>query len=76
MIPLYVYFSFKIPFKLEFFKMLSIRVRFSSGFPLVGGFPAEQFLLCGIQFCSVGNKMCRAGAATTADQHPCGALRE
>jgi hypothetical protein len=39
-IPLDVYFSFKIHFKLKFFQ--NVRVRFSPGFPLGGGFPTEQ----------------------------------
>jgi hypothetical protein len=41
-IPLDVYFSFKIYFKLNFFKILSVRVHFCPGFPLGGGFPAEK----------------------------------
>jgi hypothetical protein len=41
--PLEVYFLFKINFKLDFFKMASVRVHFGPGFPLGGGFPAEQF---------------------------------
>jgi hypothetical protein len=43
-IPLDVYFSLKIHFKLEFFKLLSVwvPVRVSPGFPLGGRFPAEQ----------------------------------
>jgi hypothetical protein len=46
MIPLKVYFKFQLHFILEFFfKMASVRVRFSPVFPLGRGFPAEQFLL-------------------------------
>jgi hypothetical protein len=41
-ITLGVYFKIKVHFKLEFFKIASVQVRFSSGSPLGGGFPAAQ----------------------------------
>jgi hypothetical protein len=43
MIPLDVNFEFKVHFSIDFFKMVSVWVRFRPGFPLGGGFPAEQF---------------------------------
>jgi hypothetical protein len=49
--------------------MASVQVRCSPGFPLGGGFPAEQFLLRRYSFLLCKNKMCK----TTADQHPRGA---
>jgi hypothetical protein len=42
-IPLDVYFEFKNNFKIKFFfKMTSVWMCFSTGFPIGGGFPAEQ----------------------------------
>jgi hypothetical protein len=45
MIPPDVIFYLKFILNSNFFKMLSVRVCFSSGFPLGGGFSPEQFLL-------------------------------
>jgi hypothetical protein len=38
-----IIFNLKFILNSIYFKMASVRVHFSSGFPLVGGFPAEQF---------------------------------
>jgi hypothetical protein len=35
--------NLKFILRLNFFKMVFVRVHFSPGFPLGGGFPAEQF---------------------------------
>jgi hypothetical protein len=43
MIRLRFIFNLKFILKSNFFKMASVRVHFSPGFPLRGGFPAEQF---------------------------------
>jgi hypothetical protein len=43
MIPLEVIFNLKFILNSNYFKMASVRVHFSPGFPLGGGFPAEQF---------------------------------
>jgi hypothetical protein len=44
-IPLEVYFNLTFILNSNYFKMASVRVRFSPGFTNGGGFPAEQFLL-------------------------------
>jgi hypothetical protein len=38
-------FNLKFIFQSNFFKIASVRVSFNPGFPLGGGFPAEQLLL-------------------------------
>jgi hypothetical protein len=43
MIPLTFIFNLKLIFQSNFFKMASVQVLFGPGFPLGGGFPAEQF---------------------------------
>jgi hypothetical protein len=43
MIRLRLIFNLKFILKSNLFKMASVRVHFSPGFPLGGGFPAEQF---------------------------------
>jgi hypothetical protein len=56
-------FNLKFILNLNYFKMASVRVQFSPGFPLGGGFPAEQFAPPW-WYKTTGGEVAPAGSAT------------